>query len=241
MSTVDKKRKTSTPPDGYVCNVCGVAGHWIQQCSKKSNSKRKKSNHVPVPGVDPSEQDIELARQYQRIKPPNCFCGRPSRLKKVKKSNVKEDSRAVGNYFFFCALKKDEQPCRFARPADDQLKDKKERLCPFFAKSGSCTKGSKCMFSHELPDNFERKLLRKRSQQNKEQQQQGKDDTTREQKQKNSQKETNTESGSSSDDSSSSSSSSSSDSDNGSDDSTAANEPAEVSNDSDSSDSGSED
>lgn len=25
----------SVPPDGYVCNICGLAGHWIQQCPSK--------------------------------------------------------------------------------------------------------------------------------------------------------------------------------------------------------------
>ena len=25
-----KKRKDSTPPDGYVCRLCSVPGHWIQ-------------------------------------------------------------------------------------------------------------------------------------------------------------------------------------------------------------------
>ena len=153
MATETKKRRTTEPPDGYVCSLCQVPGHWIQQCSLRKKKRRKKSNHVPIPGVDPSQQDIDLARQYQKIKPPNCFCGQPSRLKKVKKSHVNENSRAIGKYFFFCALKKNEGPCRFARLVDDELKDKKERLCSFFVKNGSCKKGDKCMFRHELPEN----------------------------------------------------------------------------------------
>jgi hypothetical protein len=100
--------------------------------------------------VDPSKEDIDLARQYQKLKPPKCFCGQLSRLKKVKRSNVNENSKAVGKYFFFCISKKNDNPCRFARPVEDQIQDKKDRLCPFFAKNGSCKKGEKCMFLHEL-------------------------------------------------------------------------------------------
>ena len=33
-------RKKTNPPDGYVCNCCNIAGHWIQQCpQKKKHSK----------------------------------------------------------------------------------------------------------------------------------------------------------------------------------------------------------
>jgi hypothetical protein len=198
MSAETKKRKTSAPADGYLCSICGVAGHWIQQCPEKAKSKRKKSNHVAVPGVDPSQQDIDVARQLQNIKPPNCFCGQPSRLKKVKRSNVQEDSRAVGKYFFFCALKKIDNPCRFARPVEEEIKDKKERLCTFFAKNGHCKKGDKCKFSHELPDNFERKLQPKQKKHEQEEQQQGVQDTLNEQEEKKASEAANTENDSSS-------------------------------------------
>jgi hypothetical protein len=141
-----------------VCNLCGVAGHWIQQCSEQRPKKKKKkvSTHVFVAGVDPSPADIEHARELQKIKPPNCFCGKKSRLKKVKRSNSKggdqhSPSRAIGKYFFFCAKQKsDDSKCQFARPVEDELKPKKERLCTFFLKTGKCKKGDKCMFSHEL-------------------------------------------------------------------------------------------
>lgn len=149
-SSSGTKRKASTPPDGYVCNLCHTEGHWIQQCPQKGKNKKKKSNHVPVPGVDPSQEDIERARELQKIKPPQCFCGIPSRLKKVKKSNTGEQSRAVGKYFFFCVKRKTDNPCRFARPVEDEIKPKKERLCTFFAKNGSCKKGEKCIFSHDI-------------------------------------------------------------------------------------------
>ncbi|CAJ1966606.1 unnamed protein product [Cylindrotheca closterium] len=119
MATGTNKRKTSSPPAGYVCNLCKIGGHWIQQCPQKSKSKKRKTGHIPVPGVDPSQKDIELARELQKLKAPNCFCGKPSRLKKVKKSNVNENSRAVGKYFFFCASKKSDDPCRFARPVKE--------------------------------------------------------------------------------------------------------------------------
>mmetsp|Transcript_19051 Transcript_19051/g.28345 ORF Transcript_19051/g.28345 Transcript_19051/m.28345 type:complete len:224 (-) Transcript_19051:3818-4489(-) len=148
-----KKRKTSTPPEGYVCNVCNTAGHWIQQCpNKKRSSKRQKSNHVPVAGVDPSQTDIEEAREMQKITPPRCFCRIPSRLKKVKRSKEGgESSRAIGKYFFFCSKgKRDRSKCRFARPVEDEMKPKMERLCAFFAKTGNCKKGDKCVFSHDL-------------------------------------------------------------------------------------------
>jgi Zinc knuckle len=123
------KWKTSSPPDGYVCHVCGVAGHWIQQCSNRPKKRTKKSNHVFVAGVDPSEADIERARELQKIKPPNCFCGATARLKKVKRSTKSETSRAIGKYFFFCAKHKtDNTKCHFARPVEDERKPKKERL-----------------------------------------------------------------------------------------------------------------
>ena len=62
--------------------------------------------------------------EFQQIKPPKCFCGQLSRLKKVKKSIAGgEESRAVGNYFFFCnKAKGDESKCRFARPVQDVKK-----------------------------------------------------------------------------------------------------------------------
>jgi hypothetical protein len=163
----DKKRKatgtgsttTSTPADGYVCNLCKIPGHWIQQCTQagKNNNKKKKdnnnNNHTPVAGVDPSQDDIDKARELQKIPPPQCFCGIASRLKKVKRSHVGgEESRAIGNYFFFCSKKKTEEPCRFARPVQDEIQPKKERYCNFLLKNGSCKKGDKCMFSHDIPE-----------------------------------------------------------------------------------------
>jgi hypothetical protein len=164
MTTDSKKRKTTDPPAGYVCNLCHVAGHWIQQCSQKPSNKKSKSNHVPVVGVDPSQEDIERAKDLQKIKPHNCFCGGPSRLKKVKKSNVNpENSRANGNYFFFCAKKKQDDPCRFARPVEDEMKPKKERYCTFMLKKGTCKKGDKCMFSHDIPEELLQSTTQRRS------------------------------------------------------------------------------
>ena len=160
MATLAVKRKETTPPDGYVCHKCSESGHWIQQCPLKAddsggsgNKRRKKSGHVPVAGVDPSQTDIDAARQMQKIPPPSCFCGIPSRLKKVKRSNVGgEASRALGKYFFFCSKKRDDETaCRFARPVEDELMDKKDRVCSFWARNGSCKKGDKCMFSHDAP------------------------------------------------------------------------------------------
>jgi hypothetical protein len=164
-TSTDKKRKEpppstttmSTPPDGYACNLCKVPGHWIQQCSKKNKNKKKKSssnpNHTPVAGVDPSVDDIDKARELQKITPPQCFCGIPSRLKKVKRSHVGgETSRAIGNYFFFCSRKKVEEPCRFARPVEDVTQPKKDRYCSFMLKKGTCKKGDKCAFSHDIPE-----------------------------------------------------------------------------------------
>mmetsp|Transcript_31599 Transcript_31599/g.64321 ORF Transcript_31599/g.64321 Transcript_31599/m.64321 type:complete len:272 (-) Transcript_31599:107-922(-) len=155
MATLALKRKESTPPDGYVCHLCGQAGHWIQQCPSKadsSNKRQKKSTgHVPVAGVDPSQHDIDAAREMQKIKPPSCFCGMPSRLKKVKRSaEGGEKSRAIGKYFFFCSKKKgDVTACRFARPVEDEMKPKKDRVCAFWAKNGTCKKGDRCVFSHD--------------------------------------------------------------------------------------------
>lgn len=128
-----KKRKAeSTPPDGYVCRLCSVPGHWIQICPmKKTGAKRqRKSDHVPVPGQDPSEEDIEKAKELQAIPPPKCFCGEPSRLNKVKRSKSGGDaSRAIGKYFFFCSKKRDDDTqCRFARPVEMELK-KMKRIC----------------------------------------------------------------------------------------------------------------
>ena len=198
-----KKRKAdATPPDGYVCRLCSVPGkywlwqicasnrvtiqllpcefkgHWIQVCpTKKTGSKKKKSDHIAVPGKDPSAEDIEKARALQKIPPPKCFCGLPSRLNKVKKSKEGgEKSRAIGKYFFFCSkARSDETQCRFARPVDlelnkqkaregaikaakERLKDMKpkkeatkpKQICKFFAKKGECKKGKNCEFSHDL-------------------------------------------------------------------------------------------
>ena len=142
-----KKRKTSTPPEGYVCKACGVPGHWIQQCKQK---KKKKSQHVPVAGVDPSSLDIQKAREMQKIPPPNCLCGQPARIKKVKRSIVGgENSRAIGKYFFFCAkAKNDDTKCNFARRVEEDKK-RERGICSFFAKEGTCKHGDKCMFVHE--------------------------------------------------------------------------------------------
>ena len=55
------------------------------------------------------------------------FCGLPSRLNKVKRSKVQEESRAIGKYFFFCSKKRDDETqCRFARPVDMELKKDKK-------------------------------------------------------------------------------------------------------------------
>ena len=151
--TSTQKRKKSIPPDGYVCSICSEPGHWIQQCPQKRKRKKTNPGHIHIPGVDPSEADIEKARNLQKIKPPRCFCGITSRLKKVKRTKSGEESRAIGNYFFFCSKGKfDEGKCKFARPVEDELKPKKERMCTFFAKTGFCKKGDKCMFSHGVKD-----------------------------------------------------------------------------------------
>ena len=119
--------------------------------TQKPKKKKQKRNHEPVEGVDPSPKDIDDAKAMQAIKPPKCFCGISSRIKKVKKSNVKEDSRANGNYFFFCAKRKDDPTkCKLARPAQDEITPKSARPCPFFLKKGKCKKGDKCIFSHDL-------------------------------------------------------------------------------------------
>jgi hypothetical protein len=159
VEKIARKRKTSAPSEGYVCSICNKPGHWIQQCPEKRQKKKKNSKHIHTPGVDPSQADIDKAREMQKLKPPNCFCGITSRLKKVKRSKEDENSRAIGKYFFFCAKTKfDESKCRFARPVEDHLKPKKERICTFFAKTGSCKKGDKCMFSHEKPEKSDGKL-----------------------------------------------------------------------------------
>ena len=143
----------SFPPEGYVCKLCHQPGHWLQQCSeykqqqnqKKKNKNKKKQHHkdgtvhVPVPGVDPSREDIDAAKRLQQIPPPLCLCKVKSRLKKVKRSFATtatvppptpgtftgyvepdyEHSRAIGHYFFFCAKpKQDPTKCRFARPVE---------------------------------------------------------------------------------------------------------------------------
>jgi len=137
-STNDSKHKAETfPPDGYICNLCGVSGHWIQQCTQKPKKrKRKKTAHEYVPGVDPSPKDIEKAKQMQQLVPPKCDCGIPSRLKKVKRSRVSENSRANGSYFFFCAKRKDDSTkCKFVRPVEEEMKTEKDkRMSNFFAK-----------------------------------------------------------------------------------------------------------
>ncbi len=173
----ERKRKQSIPPDGYTCSLCGIPGHWIQQCEtkdkkKKRTKKRRNSDREFIAGIEPSPQDIAHAREMQQIQPPLCYCGKASRIKKVKQSRVSRDSRAIGNYFFFCAERRDDQPkCRFARPAEEQLKllsadagsqsakveskpkTTKGRPCTFFSKKGSCKKGDACTFSHELSTN----------------------------------------------------------------------------------------
>jgi Zinc knuckle len=132
-----KKKKTTNPPEGYVCNLCGIAGHWIQQCPTKEerNNKKRPKQHEYRPGVDPSEKDIEQAKRLQAIKPPPCDCGIASRLKKVKRSHVTEGSRANGRYFFFCAKKKnDATKCNFAQPVEETKSPKDKTQANFFAK-----------------------------------------------------------------------------------------------------------
>lgn len=127
-----KSKRREFPPDGYVCRLCSVPGHWIQVCPTKKTGKRKrkpKSDHVHVPGKDPSPEDIAEAQKWQSIPPPKCFCGLKSRLNKVKRSKAGGDnSRALGKYFFFCSKKRDDETqCRFARPADLELNKMKAR------------------------------------------------------------------------------------------------------------------
>lgn len=144
------KGKESTPPNGYVCSLCQIPGHWIQQCTqgkqqheqerKKRKRLRKNPFHVHAEGVDPSQDDINTARTMQSIKPPNCLCNIKSRLKKVKRSKVKEESRANGAYFFFCSkAATDDTKCNFVIPVEESApaigKDKSEKMSNnFFAK-----------------------------------------------------------------------------------------------------------
>jgi hypothetical protein len=166
--TGSKRKQPSEPPSGYTCSLCGIAGHWIQQCpertKRRSRTKRKPDREF-IPGIEPSPDDIEQAREMQRLKPPLCYCGKDARIKKVKQSRVSKDSRAIGKYFFFCAERRDDHPkCRFARPAEEQMQllngrpppneepsvKKQKVMCTFFAKSGGCNKGSACNFSHDV-------------------------------------------------------------------------------------------
>lgn len=159
---VTHKRKISTPSEGYTCSICNEPGHWIQQCPQKGKRKKKNTDHVHTPGVDPSQADIDKARALQKLKPPSCFCGIKSRLKKVNRSNTGEESRAIGKYFFFCSKAKlDEGKCKFARPVDDHVMPNKQRICTFFAKNGSCKKGDKCMFTHEISESSNQKKEKK--------------------------------------------------------------------------------
>lgn len=131
-----KRKELSTPSDGYVCKICGNGGHWIQQCPEKKKRKKNKTAHEYVKGVDPSPADIEKAKEMQQLPRPNCYCGMASRLKKVKKSKVKEQSRANGSYFFFCSKPRaDPTRCTFAKPVeDDQNSSKEKKSSNFFAK-----------------------------------------------------------------------------------------------------------
>ncbi|KAK1744851.1 hypothetical protein QTG54_004142 [Skeletonema marinoi] len=105
------KRKESTPPDGYVCRLCSVPGHWIQVCpTKKTGDKKRKrtpSDHVPVPGKDPSPEDVAEAQKMQEILLRNV-----SVEKHLVSTSKKRD---------------DETQCRFARPADLELNKMKAR------------------------------------------------------------------------------------------------------------------
>ena len=118
-----KRKKLSTPTEGYICKHCGQGGHWIQQCPqapKRQKKKKKNPNHTHIPGIDPSPQDVALARQLQQLVPPLCNCGQPGRLKKVKRSKYAgPTSTAIGKYFFFCAKARDDTTkCRFAKLVD---------------------------------------------------------------------------------------------------------------------------
>jgi hypothetical protein len=96
--------------------------------------------------VDPSQDDIaqdDIARAHelQQIKPKgqevDCWWRRISGCWQL--------------LFLFNKAKGDESKCRFARPVQDVTKPTKDRLCTFFTKTGSCKKGDKCMFSHDVP------------------------------------------------------------------------------------------
>jgi hypothetical protein len=96
---------------------------------------------------------VDAAQKYQKWmtshEPPKCFCGNPSRLKKVKKK--KTQSRAAGKYFFFCATKKGENPCRFARLVDEVMKEqnRKEKRSSEINEGGH--KDSTSKNDHETP------------------------------------------------------------------------------------------
>ena len=96
--------------------------------------EQEHEQHEYRPGIDPSPKDIERAKEMQKIKPPKCHCDITSRLKKVKKSKVKEGSRANGQYFFFCSKKKDDPTkCNFAKPVNAKEENQKHQS-NFFAK-----------------------------------------------------------------------------------------------------------
>jgi len=116
-----------------ICSICNKSGHWIQQCPSGKKRRKKKKNtsaHIYQPGIDPSQGDIEKARELQKIKPPLCYCKISSRLRKVKYSIAGgETSTAIGKYFFFCSkAKTDKSKCNFARPVEEETKKQEKKI-----------------------------------------------------------------------------------------------------------------
>jgi hypothetical protein len=154
-------------PDGYVCSLCHAPGHWISDCSQFKKKKSKKQTngdgtaaHTPISGQDPSEEDIERAKAIQRkmvhmnkLKPPDCFCGLPSRKARINEKNKKEiDQRARGKWFWFCSKTKgDYTKCKMARVIEERDEEgaRVKKVCTFWAQDQTCRKGANCSFLHE--------------------------------------------------------------------------------------------
>lgn len=71
----EKEKERGPPPDSYVCKICHIPGHWIQECSDRNDQQQSNDPSKPREGYvckicQSTDHHIRDCPQKGRGRPP---------------------------------------------------------------------------------------------------------------------------------------------------------------------------